>query len=154
MRTQFTKLLSLSALRLGILCAFLGTSVPAALAREGPDNSTSPSNSTAPFTQLNWLQSMIDILQEIFVLVGGDPTTDDRAGTADSRISVLMAQYARNGPPQSLSDSGRAEMIQDIRILYWSASPSLNGVSPEAQFALRLLLQKIWADLDMPVSDL
>lgn len=158
MRTQFISVFARSGNRLGILCAAIAgmaaSGTPAWGAEELIVSSASASASAAASVSTDWLEQVIEWVEKLYILIGGDPTDLDKAETADAQIAVLVNQFAAHGITKDLSPSDKALAIEDIQVLYAVTLLPMEGVSEGARMTLHFQLENMWIALGLPPSEL
>lgn len=156
MRPQFTKNLSRSPVSFLFVCAALTGSVSAsetsrdsaALSRSGLPSSSSLAD------RPNWMERVMALMENLYLLLGGDPATLDRSGTADARILNLTDYFNETGIPSGLSTAQRELLIEDIHDLYALTFLSIEGISAHANLELRKSLENLWVSLGLDLEDL
>lgn len=151
MRAQFTKKRSLARKGLYFVAAALSGLVSA------PQLSFGAQLHTTGFMgmpSLGWLEQLLGWVEELYILIGGDPATLDRSGSADARIRNLTDRINNGSVPTNLSAAQVARLIEDIHDLYGATFLSIEGISAQRNLELRKSLENLWVSLGLDLQDL
>lgn len=151
MRTQFTKKRSLARKGLYFVAAALSGLVSAPQLSFGAQLHNT---GITGMPNLGWLEQLLGWVEELYILIGGDPATLDRSGTADARIRNLTNRINNGSVPTNLSAAQMARLIEDTHDLYGATFLSIEGISAQTNLELRKALERLWVSLGLSPEDL
>lgn len=146
MKMQSTKFLAL----LGISAIF-GAEGSVWAATEAPDEARNVAAlgalTNAALQEPGWVDGMLRIIEKIYVILGGDPTGVDRSGTAAEQFQFFVGFVNSHDLPQGLSQAQRAELIEDVQVLYGASFEDVTSLDLSTRLLLRSSMLQLWGKL-------
>lgn len=129
------------------LGALLAINIWGAPALAEPPN---PEPASTTVADAAWVESIMNLLELINSLLGGDQERIRSEATLSGKMAVVADQYAAHGVPNGLSTFERLQLISAVDTLYTLLAVPPPGSPIARPDAFLQVLKLIWTDLGLP----